>query len=202
LTGPANEGRNPQTSLRHRPFFSTQFAIAGSLAQLAAIVAAEEDEGLLRDPFLLERGENPPQSGVEILEIRQQHGAFAPATAGVLLARRGLQRAMHGIEGKIAEERAGCVARLNQPDHLVGQQVGREPLFFHRLSIPLPVELIAVFATVGRVIDRPVEMSVEVVESPGHRQVLGPIPLRIGGTPQVPFAAEPRLVTRLAQALG
>ena len=108
---------------------------------------------------------------------------------------RCLQRGVRRAERQVEEKRLRAVAPLNQPDRLVGQQVGRVPLLVHRFAIAHPVKLPAAGVGVRVVINETTEKSVVMIE---------PTPVRHRGFvrhAQVPFAGHERLVARRLERL-
>ena len=104
---------------------------------------------------------------------------------------------MDGVESKIQKKGAMGVPLLNQSDRFPRQKIGGITLFLRRLPVTPPVEFLGSRFHVGVVIHRTPQKTIVMIETTSVRkifrtgQTIFPIPS------QMPFAAHPRLVTRI-----
>ena len=220
LARPVDERRNPDATLVERALARAETAVgrrrllaeahaAALLAVLlgagtrgeqrvgrAAVVAREEDDRVLAQPFLLERGDD----AADLIVQRRDHAGIGPpllildrgVTVAVLLGH--LIGCVGGQRGEVEEERLRRVLGLDQLDRFVADEGREVPVLLEELAVALPVDQAA--ALLGEVIDLADEVAVEVVEAAVLRPVL-PV-----GMAEMPLAHHVGLVAGLLQGLG
>ena len=162
-----------------------------------AVVAGEDDQRVLAQALLVQRGDDPPDLLVERGDHRRV-GAARRVLDGVgiavlvgllrLIGRMGRER------GEVEEERLVLVLLLDELDRLVADQVQVIALLVDELAVALPVDQAA--ALVGEVVDLADGVAVEVIEAAVLR------PEFLVGVTQVPFADHVGRITGFLQRLG
>ena len=163
----------------------------------AAVVIEINDQRVVQLALFADRLEHAADRRVHRVHHRRIDSPVAIRDVVVLgdhLLRR-LQRGVRRAERHVEEKRLRAVAPLNQPNRLVGQQVGRVALLVHRLAVAHPVQIPAPGVGVCVVVDEAAEKAIEMIE---------PAPVRhrvFVRRAEVPLAGHERLVARRLERL-
>lgn len=166
MTGPAHEAIHTDAAFPKRSLVVEKRRVVG--VTLPAIVAAEDDERIVRDPLLLQLREQHSDTVVDFLQHRSVgftiaviHVFFGDLRLGT--ARR-LERRVNGLVGEVEEERFLRVL-ANKLDGVLVQQVSEVTARLHRvLALAQFVGAIEIFvAIVIRVAEQRAEVFVEAV---------------------------------------
>ena len=140
--------RRPRSSLLCSP-------LSEQPAGRAAIVAGEQDDGVVAQALLFEFGDDAPDLDVELGDHRRIGAPERIGDGSVLVdgALRRLVRRVRGERSEIEEERLLAVLLVDELDRVVADEVGVVALFLEERAVPLPVDQAAALA--GEIVTSP-----------------------------------------------
>jgi AraC-like DNA-binding protein len=193
VAGPSDEGGDAGAALVELAFAAVEgavvagdgfdIALAGHAGVAgAAVVAVEDDEGVLAHAFGFERGEDTADFVVETGDHAGVGAAGFVGDVGVAfdVVLGCLIGCVGGGEGEVHEERGGGVVALEASDGVGTEELGSVAFLLDGVVVALPVE--DVVGGVGEVVDLAEDGAVVVVEA----ALAGPV-FAVGMT-EVPFA--------------
>jgi hypothetical protein len=154
------------------------------------------DQRLVEDALGLQGIDEATDRTIQLAHHGCMDAAVRVLDVAVALDRLGwcLVRQVWRVEARVEEERSPGIARLDQSDGLVRDQVRAVPLLTERLAIALPVQAATVH--VIPVADAARRVAIEVVEPTSGGEVVA-VPVA-----EVPFAGQEGLVAGFAKPLG